>query len=68
MGWKEKDWKKTQKAFNDDAEGDNRPYDSEILRMQGLIRCHECEVPYPFMHPRCVSCDAPNREHYPNKS
>ena len=65
MGWKEKEYKKTQKALNEDR--GEEPYDSEILRIQGLIRCHACENPYTFMHPRCATCDAPNREHYPGK-
>lgn len=65
MGWKEKEYKANQKAKA--HQDDDHPYDSEMLRIQGLIRCQECENPYPFMHPRCPTCDSPNREHYPNK-
>jgi hypothetical protein len=65
MGWKEKEYKANQKAKANQDE--DHPYDSEMLRIQGLIRCQECENPYPFMHPRCPTCDSPNREHYPNK-
>lgn len=66
MGWKEKKHQKHQRELKKDDGGDN-PYDEEMLRMQGLIRCKECENPYPFMHPRCPTCDAPNKEHYPSK-
>lgn len=66
MGWKEKKHQKHQRALKNDGDNEH-PYDSEMLRIQGLIRCFDCEITYPFMHPRCPNCDSPNKEHYPNK-
>ena len=63
MGWKAKKYKKTQKAKKRDDE--EHPYDAEMLRIQGLIRCDKCEAPYPFMHRNCPYCGSPNREKYP---
>ena len=65
MGWKEKEYKKTQKALEKDSE--EHPYDAEMLRIQGLIRCKGCESPYPFMHRNCPSCGEANHEKYPLK-
>jgi len=65
MGWKEKDYRKTQKALEKDSE--EHPYDVEMLRIQGLIRCKGCETPYPFMHRNCPSCGKANHEKYPLK-
>lgn len=63
---KRKDYKESQKAKDKDRNNHN-PFDAEMLRIQGLIRCHECDIPYPFMQARCPHCNAPNREHYPSK-
>lgn len=63
---KRKDYKKTQKAKDNDK-NKHSPFDAEMLRIQGLIRCIICENSYPFMQPRCPTCDAPNKEHYPAK-
>lgn len=63
---KRKAYKDSQKAKDKDKDNYN-PFDAEMLRIQGLIRCPVCENPYPFMHPRCPHCDSPNHEHYPNK-
>ena len=61
MGWKRKDYKENQKAHNGNYGNDN-VNDSEFLRIQGLIRCFDCENPYPFEHTRCPHCDSPNKE------
>lgn len=61
---KRKDYKKAQR---DKGKENHNPYDAEMLRIQGLIRCHNCELTYPFMQSRCPNCDSPNREHYPSK-
>lgn len=65
MGWKEKEYKKKQKSSERDSE--EHPYDAEMLRIQGLIRCKGCEATYPFMHRNCPSCEAANHEKYPLK-
>ncbi len=66
MGWKEKDWKKNKnrKDAPDDSVTDIQ---KEMLRMQGLILCDECNIPYSLYQPRCPKCDAPNKSHYPGK-
>ena len=63
---KRKDYKKAQRDKGKGKENHN-PYDAEMLRIQGLIRCHNCELTYPFMQSRCPNCDSPNREHHPSK-
>jgi len=65
MGWKRKDYKETQKALNE--QDNEKPYDSEMLRIQGLIRCKECEITYPYLHRECPNCGTPNSERYPLK-
>ena len=49
---KRKHYKDSQKAKDKDKNNHN-PYDAEMLRIQGLIRCHNCELTYPFMQSRC---------------
>ena len=63
---KRKDYKDSQKAKDNDKDN-HIPFDTEMLRIQGLIRCEGCETPYPFMQPRCPTCDVSNKEHYPAK-
>ena len=54
MGWKEKEYRKTQKANRGGKETDSiSPFDEEMLRIQGLIRCKECDMPYPL--PQLIS-------------
>ncbi len=40
--------KDSQKAKDNDKDN-HIPFDTEMLRIQGLIRCKGCETPYPFM-------------------
>ena len=64
MGWKEKDWKKNQ---NHKGEESRRDIEEEMLRIQGLIVCPKCDLPYSLYQPRCPHCDEPNKSHYPAK-
>jgi|TARA_B100000214_G_scaffold349318_1_gene302089 hypothetical protein len=66
MGWKEKEWKKN-KNRKDEPEDSPSDIQKEMLRMQGLILCEECYIPYSLYLPRCPNCDEPNKTHYPNK-
>lgn len=66
MGWKEKEYRKTQKANRGGKETDSiSPFDEEMLRIQGLIRCKECDMPYPYVQRNCPHCNAPNTDKYP---
>jgi|TARA_R110000824_G_scaffold37207_4_gene114494 hypothetical protein len=66
MGWKEKEWKKNR---NDKTAGEDSPreIEKEMLRMQGLILCEECLLPYSLYQPKCPMCGETNRIHYPAK-
>lgn len=66
MGWKEKDYRNAQKHRR--QKGEEQPYDEEILRIQGLIRCENCETPYPYLHRNCPVCGHPNHEKYALKN
>lgn len=66
MGWKEKEYRTAQKNRKKD-EG-RYHYDAEMLRIQGLIRCENCENPYPYLHRNCPVCDHPNHEKYALKN
>jgi rRNA maturation protein Nop10 len=65
MGWKEKDWKKNQRPKND--EDSSSEMKKEMLRMQGLIVCNECQVAYSLYQPKCPNCGESNKAHYPAK-
>ena len=64
MGWKEKDWKKGQKDKGGDS---SRQIEEEMLKIQGLIICPNCDLTYSLYQHRCPHCDAPNKSHYPAK-
>ena len=42
-------------------------FEIEMLRMQGLKVCDECQGMYGLYEARCPHCDAPNKSHYPAK-
>ena len=67
MGWKEKPHRKAQRAKRKETEVENRDMEVEILRMQGLKECPNCQAVYSFYQPRCPFCDAPNLSFYPAK-
>ncbi len=66
MGGKEKPYRKAQKnrRKNDPSP---REIERELLRMQGLILCENCQTAYSLYQPRCPNCDEPNKTHYPAK-
>ena len=66
MGWKEKEWTKNKRR-KDAPEDSPSEMQKEMLRMQGLILCEECHIPYSLYQPRCPKCDEPNKTHYPAK-
>ncbi len=66
MGWKEKDWK-NNKSRKDAPEESVSDIQKEMLRIQGLILCEECHIPYSLYKPKCPNCDEPNKSHYPAK-
>ena len=67
MGWKEKEWKNNKSRKDEIPEDSPSDIEKEMLRVQGLILCEECNIPYSLYQPRCPKCDEPNRNHYPNK-
>jgi len=64
MGWKEKEWKKDR---NHKVSDDRNQIQEEMLRMQGLILCRHCEMPYSLYQPNCPHCGESNKTHYPAK-
>ena len=65
MGWKEKEWKENKKRKdNQDSSSEMK---KEMLRMQGLIICKECQSAYSLYHPKCPNCGKINQTHYPAK-
>ena len=66
MGWKEKDWK-NNKSRKDEPEDSVSDIQKEMLRMQGLVLCEECNIPYSAYQAKCPKCDEPNKSHYPSK-
>ena len=66
MGGKEKAYRKAQKNRKKDKEASSE-IEIEILRMQGLILCPNCQSAYSLYQPRCPNCDESNKTHYPNK-
>ena len=67
MGWKEKPHRAAQKKRSEEKSEDLSHFEIEMLRMQGLKICDECQGLYGFYEPRCPHCDAPNNSHYPAK-
>ena len=64
MGWKEKDWKKNRNHKGGES---RRQIEEDMLRMQGLIVCPNCDLTYSLYQPKCPHCDEPNKSHYPAK-
>jgi hypothetical protein len=62
MGWKEKPYRKAQRNKAED-----NTMEEDMLRMQGLILCKECIMPYSVYQPICPHCSEPNKTHYPAK-
>ena len=44
-----------------------RQIEEDMLRMQGLIVCPNCDLTYSLYQPKCPHCDEPNKSHYPAK-
>jgi predicted amidophosphoribosyltransferase len=64
MGWKEKSYREKQRNKSEDNSDHMR---EEMLRMQGLILCKDCIMPYSVYQPICPHCSEPNKTHYPAK-
>ena len=62
MGWKEKEYRKTQKASKQE---EGSIWEAEMLKIQGLHRCEKCEQIYRLHEDCCVHCDAPNTNYHP---
>ena len=67
MGWKEKPHKAAQRQRSQEKAEDLSHFEIEMLRMQGLKVCDECQGMYGLYEARCPHCDAPNKSHYPAK-
>ena len=57
---KDKAWRanssvRDRKTHSDDADED----DGEMLRIQGLIRCSQCLITYPYHFENCPKCNHP---------
>lgn len=56
MGDRTKEWRVGR--VSEETREDERLWQDEILYLQGLVRCRDCETPYPEHLETCPHCEA----------